>query len=108
MPKNLLLVVRKSQRSDAAITGRVCVQQSKVEGPPDLNDAAVAAGQQVLAVAGHQNALKSFVNLIRLQTWGNHKLSKVHPRATNVKPFPALIRDSCLEGNRGLLVRLGS
>jgi hypothetical protein len=49
--------VRQSQRSDAAITGRVGVEQCKVEGPPDLNDATVAAGQQVLAVAGHQNAL---------------------------------------------------
>ena len=50
--------MRQSQRSDAAITGGVGVEQGEVEGPPDLNNATVATGQQVLVVAGHQNALK--------------------------------------------------
>ena len=59
MERSLLLVVRKSQWSDAAITGWVGVEQGQVEGSPDLHDAAVAAGQQVLAVSGHQNALKT-------------------------------------------------
>ena len=58
MERSLLLVVRKSQWSDAAITGWVGVEQGQVEGSPYFHDAAVTAGQQVLAVSGHQNALK--------------------------------------------------
>ena len=50
--------MRQGQGSYAAVAGGVGVEQGQVEGPPDFNDAAVAAGQQVLAVARHQNALK--------------------------------------------------
>jgi hypothetical protein len=60
--------VRKSQWSDAAITGWVGVEQGQVEGSPDLHNAAVAAGQQVLAVSGHQNALKTNLKQNALKT----------------------------------------
>ncbi len=56
--------MRKSQRSDAAITGWVGVEQGQVEGSPDLHDAPVAAGQQVLAVSGHQNTLETYLKPI--------------------------------------------
>ena len=48
---NSLLVMRERQRPDTGVTGRVGVQQRQVEGAPDLHDAAVAARDQVFAVA---------------------------------------------------------
>jgi hypothetical protein len=62
---DLLLIVGQGQGPNAAVAGRVGVEQGQVKGPPDLHDAPVTAGQQVFAVAGHQNALKhhSFIML---------------------------------------------
>ena len=41
------------ERADAAVAGREGVEEGQVERPPDLNDAAVAASQQVLAITRH-------------------------------------------------------
>ena len=56
---SLLLVVRESQRPDAGVACGVCVEEGEVECEPDLDDAAVTASDQVLAVPGQQDALEN-------------------------------------------------
>lgn len=55
---HLLLVVRESKRANAAVARREGVEQRQVEGAPHFDDALVAAGHQVLAVATQQQTLK--------------------------------------------------
>ncbi len=52
-----LLVVREREGPDARVAGGVGVEEGQVEGPPDLDHAAVAARHQVLPVARQQDAL---------------------------------------------------
>ena len=52
-----LLVMTQSQASDARVTGGECVEQSKVECPPDLHNTLVPPCHHVLPISGHQHAL---------------------------------------------------
>ena len=61
-PSDSLLVVCECERPDSAVAGGVGVEEREVEGAPHLDHSAVAARDQVLAVAGQQHALHRVEN----------------------------------------------
>uniref|UniRef100_A0A147BTK6 Putative secreted protein n=1 Tax=Ixodes ricinus TaxID=34613 RepID=A0A147BTK6_IXORI len=56
-----LLVVGKGKRPHSALAGRESIQQGQVEGAPHLHDAALRAGNHVLAIATQCQALQVVV-----------------------------------------------
>ena len=53
--QNKLMTVRKSDGTNAAVARGISVEEIKVESAPNGDDAALAAGEQVLSIAGRRH-----------------------------------------------------
>lgn len=57
------LIMREREGADAAITGRICIENSEVMCAPNLHNTIVSTHYQVLTITAHDHALHTIIVL---------------------------------------------